>query len=286
MEPFKDFKGPDIVIMAMGGYMYLTGDADRAPLRVSCPQTYLIASQRAAEGAMIAHYYREITGEGQHVDTNALTCMGVLQMNAVPFWVLNKKILKRSGALRAGLSTSATQRQTWPCRDGFVIFSVYGGDLASRNIPQLLSWIESEGLADASVSELKERNWAEFDMAEADQKLFDLMSECFSNFFMKHTKKELYKGAVERAIMLYPVYTSREILEDPQLEAREYWVEIEHPELGTTIIYPGPFIKLSETPCTVWRRAPLIGEHNLEIYEGELRISREKLVVLKQAGVI
>jgi len=63
-------------------------------------------------------------------------------------------------------------------------------------------------------------------------------------------------------------------------------MEVEHPELGTTITYPGAFGIFSEMSPRISRRAPLIGEHNEEIYEKELGISREKLITLKQAGVI
>jgi formyl-CoA transferase len=61
---------------------------------------------------------------------------------------------------------------------------------------------------------------------------------------------------------------------------------LEHPELGSTIVYPGPSLKLSETPLSLRRRAPLIGEHNEEIYLGELGLSVERLEALKQIGVI
>lgn len=285
-DPYREFKGPDIVVTAMGGFMYLTGDTDRAPLRISWPQAYFLTATRAAAGTMVAHYHRETTGEGQQITANALTTVSSIGMNAIPFWVLGKTVLKRAGPFRVGLSTSAVQRQTWECKDGFVTFSVYGGHLAARNIPSLLKWIESEGFVDNDLNELKKKDWATFDMAGADQELFDLMSRCFGGFFLRHTKRDLYTGAIERGLMLYPIYSAKEILEDPQLEARQYWVEVEHPELGATLTYPGAFIKLSQTPCKARCRAPFIGEHNLEIFERELGISREKLVVLKQAGVI
>jgi crotonobetainyl-CoA:carnitine CoA-transferase CaiB-like acyl-CoA transferase len=85
---------------------------------------------------------------------------------------------------------------------------------------------------------------------------------------------------------MYAVSDINDLLDDPQMAARKFWVEVEHPELGTTINYPGPFARSSETSCQISRRAPLIGEHNLEVYEEELGISREELVILKQAGVI
>jgi crotonobetainyl-CoA:carnitine CoA-transferase CaiB-like acyl-CoA transferase len=71
-----------------------------------------------------------------------------------------------------------------------------------------------------------------------------------------------------------------------QLAARGFWTEVEHPELGTTITYPGTFAHTSEAPPGISRRAPLIGEHNQEVYAGELGISREELLTLKQAKVI
>jgi len=75
------------------------------------------------------------------------------------------------------------------------------------------------------------------------------------------------------------------LLEDPQLEARDYWEEVEHPELGTTITYPGALYKSSEVEWK-FRRAPSVGEHNREVYEGELGFTKERLAALKQSGVI
>ncbi len=103
---------------------------------------------------------------------------------------------------------------------------------------------------------------------------------------MTHTKAELLDGAVKRNVMLYPVSTTADIMENAQLAARSFWVEIDHPELGTTITYPGAFVHSSEAPIRISRRAPLIGEHNREILEKELGIPGDKLIALKQAGVI
>ena len=86
--------------------------------------------------------------------------------------------------------------------------------------------------------------------------------------------------------MLLPVYTPSELLGYNQLQARDFWMEVEHPELGRTITYPGAFIKSSEASCTIRRRAPLIGEHNEEIYTGELGLSKQELVLMKEAGIL
>jgi formyl-CoA transferase len=72
---------------------------------------------------------------------------------------------------------------------------------------------------------------------------------------------------------------------DAQLETRNFWVEIDHPELNSRITYPREFVKSSAEACVTRFRAPLIGEHNQEIYR-EIGISQEDLVTLKQAGII
>ena len=85
--------------------------------------------------------------------------------------------------------------------------------------------------------------------------------------------------------MLYPVCSSKDLLDNVQLEARGFWKQVEHPELGATIVYPGPWAKLSEMKLQIRFRAPLIGEHNQEIYH-ELGISDAELQTLKQASII
>jgi crotonobetainyl-CoA:carnitine CoA-transferase CaiB-like acyl-CoA transferase len=114
----------------------------------------------------------------------------------------------------------------------------------------------------------------------------DRLEKPIGEFFLRYTKAELYLESFKRGIMLYPVCNAKDIRENEQLKARNYWVNIEHSELGTTITYPGAFAKLSETPLTFKKRAPLIGEHNPEIYEQELGLSKSELAVLHQSGVI
>ena len=86
--------------------------------------------------------------------------------------------------------------------------------------------------------------------------------------------------------MLFPVVTIKELTESPQLEERNFWVDISHQELNTVIRYPAFFAKTSNLPCHVRHRAPLIGEHSREIYHSELGLSDKQLSMLHQAGVV
>jgi crotonobetainyl-CoA:carnitine CoA-transferase CaiB-like acyl-CoA transferase len=82
------------------------------------------------------------------------------------------------------------------------------------------------------------------------------------------------------------VATPHDLLQHPQLQDRSFFVPVPHAELGTTLAYPGAPYHLSETPWRLRRRAPLLGEHNDEIYGGELGLSRAELAVLMAAGAI
>jgi crotonobetainyl-CoA:carnitine CoA-transferase CaiB-like acyl-CoA transferase len=155
-----------------------------------------------------------------------------------------------------------------------------GGAVTNR---ALVEWMDSEGMADDFI---KQTDWDTFDMANATQEIHDRFEECFGKFFKAHTKAELYEGAIERHIMLYPVSTPKDIVESPQLAARDFWQRVEHPELNDAISYPGAFAKSSEVSFGIRRRAPLIGEHNEEIYEQEMGLTKDEIAILKQAKVI
>ena len=82
------------------------------------------------------------------------------------------------------------------------------------------------------------------------------------------------------------MYSPEETIQNPQLIARDFWVNIEHDELNDTVTYPGATVIFTETPMETWRRAPLIGEHDQEVYVKELGFSKEELATLKQGGII
>ena len=87
--------------------------------------------------------------------------------------------------------------------------------------------------------------------------------------------------------MINPVQNAKDIVESPQFNALNFITGVEHPELGMTIQYPGaPYYHISDTPWRISRRAPLLGEHNREIYETELGLTREQLLILKTEGVL
>jgi len=171
----------------------------------------------------------------------------------------------------------------YQCKDGDVNFALMAGLSYGTSTNALSKWVESEGMASETTKGI---DWTKVEWSTVSQEVVDEVVKDFSRFFMTRTKAELYEGASQRGVMLYPVLTPKDMLGLNQLKFRDYWVEVDHPELGTSITYHGPFLKTSETFDRVYRRAPLIGEHNEEVYIRELGMSKEELLTLKQMNVI
>lgn len=281
--PCRDYQASDLVAMSMGGITALTGDEDRPPVNVGGPpQSFLFAGAYAMLATLIALHAREGGGGGQHVDVSIQQCLVPVTINTIPHWTLNGRLVKRAGHRRTGLTSGATQRQTWRCLDGYVTLTIFGGARGVKTNRPLVEWLAEENMA---TDYLKEKDWASFDLAQATAEDWAAIEKPVAEFFARHTMAELFEGAQRRGLMLFPVYESKDLLSDRQLQARGFWTDVKHPELGS-ITCPRAFARLSETPLEIRRAAPAIGEHNPEIYRDEMGISEEQLTILRRKKVI
>ena len=289
--PYRDFKAPSIVLWALSGQAYITGDADRPPLSPSYPIPYFFGAMQAAIAALIALYHRAVTGRGQYIDAPSLLSLA-WATGAEPqgLWINDGQIVTRQGRIWPrpqpapdGGVKYVNVPLTYPCRDGGVKFFPFvdKGMLPSTN--GMTQWTTEEGLASEIMQKV---DWSTWNWQTVSQETVDDVTGCFARLFMRHTKDELWEEAQKRGIQLYPVFTAADTLKLPQLSIREFWEEVEHPELETTITYPGAFAKLAEGSCGIRRRAPRIGEHNEEIYIEEMGMSPEDLKLLAQKGDI
>jgi crotonobetainyl-CoA:carnitine CoA-transferase CaiB-like acyl-CoA transferase len=257
------------------------GEPGKQPLRIPVPQIYFHAGSWAAAGAMIAFTGRTISGEGQYVDASMLEAAAWSNYSAAEWWSYSNLLLKREGTWRQqGLSR---MRLIFDCKDGYVLMFLLGGTMATIGEYKMVEWMEAEGKC---PDWLKGFNWEKLDVANVEQKFFDDLADAVAPFLLDKTKKQLFDWAMENELFLAPVNDTKDLLDNPQLKSRKFWIDIEHDELNDRITYPGPFAKMSETPIAIRHRAPLIGEHNTEIYHGEFGIPLSDLITLKQAGII
>jgi len=284
--PYRDYKATDIICMAMSGCLYISGDAERQPVTISLPHAFIFAGAEGAAATAVALFDRENSGEGQCIDVPAQQVLFTNSHDSWPWWAMNKRILERCGPLRKRPQTGVIFRQIWPCKDGFVAWVWYGGVVGAQGNKAMVGLMDEEGI---DVEFMKDIDWTQFDWGKMTQEEVDRREKATMEFFEQHSKDELMSLAFEHNMMLYPLATAKDILSNlvsKQLKAREFWIELEHPELGRRICYTGPWIKASETPIKISRRAPLIGEHNQEVYQGKVGLSSSEVEELKLAGVV
>jgi crotonobetainyl-CoA:carnitine CoA-transferase CaiB-like acyl-CoA transferase len=279
--PYSHYKASDIVTMAMGGLMSLCGDPDRAPLRFSAEQSYVLSGAQAAMGALVALHSREVTGEGQHVDVSMQESVLFGAQLPIMWWDIAKVIRRRQGQRSA---YGAGMQLIWPCKNGYIMWQILTGIVGSGT-QALVDWMDSNGMA----GDMKETHWEEIDVYELYRfqgEQLERWERLFSQFFLLHTKEELYEEAQKRGFMLYPVNTVENLLVNPQLQARDFWIQVEHTDFGTTVPNPGAPFRSSHTPWGIRCCAPRIGEHNKEIYLKELGLSKKEFSILQEANVI
>jgi len=283
--PKSGYAGSDLTAWASGGYLNICGEPDSPPVWISFPQAGLFGGAEAAIGAMAAIWHRGQSGEGQHVDVSLQECSVSPTLNVLQMWGANRIEFHRAGGCLYVPSTGVKQPIYFKCRDGYIMIMVQGGNEPFVSSSKgLVNWMAENNMAPDWLINL---NWVlDYNASTMKQETADRVGAAVEAFTLTMTKAELYEGSMTRQILLAPVSTTQDIAEDVQLEARKYWQKIFHPEIDIDLIYCGPSVRMSEAPLNYRLRAPLIGEHNLEIYAGELHITEKRLQALKEAGVI
>ena len=270
--PYRDYKSSDLVGSAMGGLTNMVGAPGERPAWTLSEIAYHHVNINASSATLIALYHKDSTGEGQHIDVSMHEAISMVVPASVQSWdVLGEVVTRNGGAsIRAGFGA-------FQCKDGYVSVVIRAGP----PLVYLCEWLDEDGIE----HDLRDDVWHNMTFRSQPENI-EHMHNILRPFFMKYTKRELAERAQSHHLSITSYYDPKELREDPHLNARNYFVDVEHPELETTITYAGAPYGLSETPWSIRRRAPLIGEHNEEVYAGELGYSTEQLALLKAAGSI
>ncbi len=257
--PYRDLPATDLTGMALSGFMHLTGDEDRPPVRVTVPQFWTLGGAAGAAGAMVAHNQRRATGLGQHVDVSCQQAVARALSHAPQYWDLNQVNLRRRGPFRP--VGDRAMRINWECADGYVNFIQPGGVVGGRNMAALCAWMEEEGFG---VPLLSETDFGSMGFGMITAELLEAMNVGLGRFFQANTKASLAEGALKRRVLLFPVNTPADVYNYPQLAARRYFQRIIPPS-GEPYDTLGVFVRSSAKPLAIRRRAPTLGEHTDEV---------------------
>lgn len=261
--PRSHWLGGDLVAMAAGGLMYLCGDQDRAPLRVSVEQASAQSSVQAMVGTLVALRARKKGASGQRVDVSMQEAITNTLGNSQATYAMTGVISRRAGGGRASAEGGA--RLVWPCADGYVAFS-----RSPRAIPLIHQWMIDEGLrpkfSAEPIPELTGAGSAPSpELNPTAAKLVQEIDQEIEAFFKRFSKMELYEEGQRRGTMMCPVSTIANLFENKQLVDREFFIDVEHSESDRTYTYPGAPFRMSKS---IWKSGPLaptVGQHSEEI---------------------
>ena len=250
--PKSMWAASDLIGHVSGGLSSLVGDPDRAPLRPSVEQAYNITALNAGSAAMIALHARHLSGRGQHVDVSMQAAMANTLGNARLYWEMDGIVTERAGGARA-FANRAT-RIIYPCADGYVAFV-----RVPASMLRLHQWMTADGAEPRFDAE----KWASIAIAGSDMpsdvEIAELESE-IEQFFAARGAQALYESGQRFNVMICPVNTMQDIVDSPQLAAREFFEHVDDPALGRLSV-PGAPLKMSSTPWQT-RPAPTPGQHN------------------------
>jgi len=268
--PYRDMKASDTITFAMGGAMSSTGVPEREPVAAARNLKMHECGVMAATATLGAWYGARKDGIGELVDVSLMEAL---------LGSSDRRDCYLVTYAYTGFSTVRTDparfrgrfqpNGPYPCKDGWV-----------HTIVQPMDWPafcraigKTEFLTDPRFENA-------FDLSlvpEVDGSLIE--------WLMERTKQEASEAFQAAGVILTPFNTPADVYNDPHFKGRGFWVEIDHPATGK-LTYPGAPINMTEGGYQIRRPAPLLGQHNEEVYSGMLGYSREDLVLFREMGVI
>ena len=265
--PYKDYKGGELVEAHMGGLAYDSVrevDISHEPIKAPAHLFSFQAGLSAATASVGALFHQSVTGEGIQLDVSEQESI-IQNMHSLFRYYYDKQIVSRTDVL------DRAPAHILPCKDGYIHH-------ANMEESEWWRFVDLMGNPEWAKNEL-------FKDYKTRAIYWDALKPLILEWTMEHTMDEIYRSSQERGSAIGALYTAKEMLDDRQMASRGFFVEIEHPELGK-LRYPGIPYRFSniqqETPVA----APLLGQHNEEIYCGRMGYTKQDLVKLSETGVI
>ena len=266
--PYKDYNAYEITGSNAGGWAFISPGAsdypELPPLKAFGHQTDFQGAVHAAVATLGAYYHKLLTGEGQHIDVSIQESIAaMLEMNFM-HWTYAGKETSRLG-----------RRSIYPwcmldCKDG----KVFVVNVEEDQWQRMVELMDNPEWATLEIFKDRVTRGQNYDA------LFPFLQEWAANW----TVNDLYRAGQERRICFAPVNAMADLFASEHLKAREFFVQVSHQVAGT-LTYPGAPFKPSEGGYAIHRPAPLLGQHNNEVYT-KIGLSQTEIEELKKQGVI
>ena len=267
--PHRDYKASELTTYNACGYgMASTACIEEPvmpPVKAGGRQSEFAAGQAAAASAMCGVYALDHLGTGQYIDLSIQELMAHQYESAIEHWTFDENEM-------GGVSDPIIHPiMPLECSDGWV-FLMCVEDFQFDRLVEVMGnpeWASEELFVDR------------FARAE----YIDALKIFLTEWSMQYTKEEIFQMCQAQKIPVGPAYSSEEVVQSEHLKQRGYFIEIDHPEIGPAV-YPGAPYSMSLTPWRIYRPAPLLGEHNHEVYNSKLGYSPRDLENLQQTETI
>jgi crotonobetainyl-CoA:carnitine CoA-transferase CaiB-like acyl-CoA transferase len=263
--PYSGYESEEIVTYALSGIMSISGTSDREPLKHGGMQSQFEGGLNGALATTVALYARDVSGEGQHVDLSLQDVVSSTLIIHQPYYSWAGAV---QGRRRLGGSSYG---HVQPCKDGHFVWQTGGG----AEWEDIADFFGSEELKDERFSTVAGRTVHGEDL---DRLVLEATKD--------RTMQELFRSASENYHMLFGIVQEpADLARCPHLAARNFYQEVDHPVIGR-IKVPFRLWGMSESAATYRRPAPLLGEHNADVFGNDLGLDAARLADLEAKGVI
>lgn len=268
--PYKDFKAAPLNISHVSGQGYMLPipcpDLNRPPVMPGGNKGGYDIGITALVAVLAAYYWKGLSGKGQFLDISRQEALMSMQRIEAASFRNSGKSMDRSEQIH-GRRVGGIM----PCKDGYV----------TMVLPQDRQW-------DSLVKMMGSPDWANDSNCTEKTKRLDHAAEInkkVAEFVSHYTRREIVELAQSHSVPVSSVNTAKDIVESEQFNAVGFFKSINHPKMGEVKVPSAPY-RFSKTPWAMKRAAPLLGEHNEEIYCDRLGFSREELIRLRQSDII
>jgi len=244
--PWAQRPGTDPVVQAMSGVMSVTGERDGGPVLVGIPVADFSSAMLAVQGILLGLMARERTGKGQRVEIPMLHALAFGLTTRVGPYFATGEDPGRFGSQHS----QVVPYQAFKTKDGFAVSGTWG-DNDWGKFCDALGWPElaADPRYDSNVKRVAARD-----------ELSPLLEACF----VERTTAEWEQRFADRGVLFAPVNTFSDLFNHPQAEALGLTTEVDHPTAGTQRQL-APAVRMEETPGTIGRPSPLLGQHTREV---------------------
>jgi CoA:oxalate CoA-transferase len=269
--PYKNYKAYQLNISQMSGQGYLlpmiSPNLERPPVKVGGNSGNFDPGLVASIAVMAALFWRGNSGKGQYIGMSKMEAL--MSMQRVESVTFPNSGLNMS---RIGMAQRRTADGVLPCKDGYVV-------VVTPEEHQWKSFMKLIG--DPPWSR---ETWCENKVSRVEH--VDKIKEPILEWMKDQPKEDVFRKGQALSVPVAPMNSAKDVVESPQFNARNFFIETTHPVIGKIDKFPSSPYRFSKTPWKISMPAPQLGEHNEEILCGRLGLTPDELVKLKTSRII